>query len=62
MEFFHDVRHYAFKGVDWDVNFETVARQEYHKKKMASKIERPAKQLALFGDILAVAIVQHIAC
>ena len=31
---------------DWDTAFEDLVRQNYHDRKMASKIERPAQQMA----------------
>ncbi len=30
----------------WDTAFADIARQEYHDRKMASKVQRPAEQMA----------------
>lgn len=46
------------EGIAWNTAFEDKARKDWHEAKMASKTDRPAKQLALMG--LAPGWVQHV--
>lgn len=45
-------------GVQWKVNFTDPARQEWHQRKMKSKLERPAAQLEALHNLSG--IVYHI--
>lgn len=46
------------QGVNWEQEFADPARQQWHENKMASKVERPAHQLASLG--LHNGTVEHI--
>ena len=52
----------AENAAAWDVAFASEDRRAAHAKKMASKVQRPANQLAAFGNVLATCTVQHIEC
>jgi len=48
----------AEMGLFWNKYFDTEERQDYHKKKMASKIERASGQLKALG--LETGVVRHL--